>query len=109
MIYRNYEDVHTQAAQLPKKTIAVGGAHDEVILEMVAMATRKDMAQFILVGKEEEILVEGLSKRSNQAISGKGRHAVSITVDGCADDIGKIIRCRVTGIKNNTLMGARIK
>jgi tRNA-2-methylthio-N6-dimethylallyladenosine synthase len=61
------------------------------------------------VGKEEEILVEGLSKRSNQAISGKGRHAVSITVDGCADDIGKIIRCRVTGIKNNTLMGARIK
>ena len=55
MIYRNYEDVHTQAAKLPKKTIAVGGAHDDVILEMVAMAVRKDMAQFILVGKEEEI------------------------------------------------------
>ena len=55
MIYRNYEDVHTQAAKLPKKTIAVGGAHDDVILEMVAMAVQKDMAQFILVGKEEEI------------------------------------------------------
>lgn len=55
MIYRNYEDVHTQAAQMPKKTIAVGGAHDEVILEMVAMAAAKDIADFILVGREDEI------------------------------------------------------
>ena len=49
MIYRNYEDVHTQAAQMPKKTVAVGAAHDEVILEMVAMAAAKDIADFILV------------------------------------------------------------
>lgn len=55
MIYRSYEDVHTQAAQMPKKTIAVGGAHDGEILEMVAMAAAKDMADFILVGKEQEI------------------------------------------------------
>lgn len=55
MIYRNYEDVHTQAARLPKKRIAVGGAHDEVVLEMVAMAAAKGSADFILVGKEDEI------------------------------------------------------
>ena len=60
------------------------------------------------IGSEEEILVEGLSRRSELAVSGKGRHAISITVKGCRDDIGKILKCRVTGLKNNTLTGERM-
>ena len=60
------------------------------------------------IGQEEEILVEGLSRRSTEAVSGKGRHAVSITVEGIDDDIGKILRCRITGLKNNTLTGERL-
>ena len=60
------------------------------------------------IGTEEEILVEGLSRRSGQAVSGKGRHAVSVTVDGSEQDIGKILKCRITGLKNNTLTGERI-
>ena len=59
-------------------------------------------------GEEEEILTEGLSRRSDRAVSGKGRHGISITVDGSEKDIGQLIKCRVTGIKNNTLMGERI-
>ena len=60
------------------------------------------------IGIEEEVLVEGFSRRSDKAVSGKGRHAVSITLPGEADDIGQIIKCRVTGMKQNTLIAERI-
>ncbi len=57
------------------------------------------------VGMEEEVLIEGLSRRSSEEISGKGLHGVSITMQGKREEIGRIIRCRVTGVKNNTLTG----
>ena len=60
------------------------------------------------VGQEEEILVEGLSRRSRLAVSGKGRHAVSVTVEGNEQDIGRILRCRIVNLKNNTLTGEKI-
>jgi len=67
---------------------------------------RQAMARFI--GVEEEVLVEGLSKRSDTAVSGKGRHGVSITLPGSEADVGNIVRVRVTEMKNNTLMGERL-
>lgn len=67
---------------------------------------KQAMARF--VGMEEEVLVEGLSRRSKTAVSGKGRHGVSITLPGSEADIGEIVRVRVTEIKNNTLMAERI-
>ena len=60
------------------------------------------------IGQEEEILVEGLSRRSRQAVSGKGRHAVSVTMEGSEADIGQILKCRIVNLKNNTLTGERI-
>ena len=59
-------------------------------------------------GTEEEVLVEGFSRRSGKAVSGKGRHGVSITLPGSAEDIGEIVRCRVTEMKQNTLIAERI-
>lgn len=67
---------------------------------------KQAMARFI--GMEEEVLVEGLSKRSDMAVSGKGRHGVSITLPGSEEDVGNIVRVRVTEMKNNTLMGERL-
>ena len=67
---------------------------------------RKAMARFI--GMEEEVLVEGLSRRSDKAVSGHGRHGVSITLPGSEADIGQIVRVRVNAMKNNTLVGERI-
>ena len=61
------------------------------------------------VGQEEEVLVEGLSCRSDRAVSGKGRHGVSVTLPGTASDTGTIVRCRITKVKNNTLMGERLE
>ena len=60
------------------------------------------------IGSEEEILVEGLSRRSKTAVSGKGRHAISITVNGSEEDIGQILKCRIVNLKNNTLTGERL-
>lgn len=67
---------------------------------------KQAMSRF--VGMEEEVLVESLSRRSKTAVSGKGRHGVSITLPGTEKDIGQIVRVRVTEIKNNTLMAERI-
>ena len=67
---------------------------------------KEAMARFL--GQEEEVLVEGLSRRSDRAVSGKGRHGVSITLPGTEEDVGQIVRVRVTEIKNNTLMAERL-
>ena len=67
---------------------------------------KEAMARFL--GQEEEVLVEGLSRRSDRAMSGKGRHGVSITLPGTEADVGQIVRVRVTEIKNNTLMAERL-
>ena len=67
---------------------------------------RKAMERFL--GMEEEVLVEGLSRRSNKAVSGHGKHGVSITFPGTEADIGQIVRVRVTALKNNTLVAERI-
>ena len=67
---------------------------------------KEAMARFL--GQEEEVLVEGLSRRSDRAVSGKGRHGVSITLPGTEANVGQIVRVRVTEIKNNTLMAERL-
>ena len=66
---------------------------------------QETMKRFI--GMDEEALIEGFSRRSNLDVSGKGRHGISITVRGGADDIGTVLRCRITGLKNNTLTAER--
>ncbi len=67
---------------------------------------RKAMERFL--GMEEEVLVEGLSRRSEQEVSGKGRHGISVTFPGNYDDIGQIVRVRITAMKNNTLQAERL-
>ena len=66
---------------------------------------QETMKRFI--GMEEEALIEGFSRRSMLDVSGKGRHGISVTVKGGKEDIGRILRCRITGLKNNTLTAER--
>lgn len=75
------------------------------LIDLQERLQQDTMKRFI--GAEEEILVEGLSRRSEKAVSGKGKHGISISVDGTEEDIGNILRCRVTGLKNNTLTAER--
>ena len=77
------------------------------LIDLQERLQQETMKRFI--GMEEEILAEGLSRRSELAVSGKGKHGISITVEGNEKDIGTMVRCRVTGLKNNTLIGDREK
>ncbi|MBQ8654234.1 MAG: tRNA (N6-isopentenyl adenosine(37)-C2)-methylthiotransferase MiaB [Clostridia bacterium] len=101
----------------PRTGTVAAGLADQVpedvaadrIQRLIALQDRRqkeEMARFL--GMEEEVLVEGLSRRSDKAVSGKGRHGVSITFGGTEEDVGRIIRVRVTEIKNNTLMAERL-
>ncbi len=100
--------VGTRAAEMPDPVPEE--VSSERIQKLIALQEKRQ--QEVLqrfVGAEEEILVEGLSKRSSSAVSGRGKHGISITIDGTEADIGEILRCRVTGLKNNTLTGERVE
>lgn len=60
-----------------------------------------------MIGKEELVLVEGLSKRDPNKVSGKGTRNITVTLDGSAADIGRIIPVTITSAAVNTLRGER--
>ncbi len=78
----------------------------EELISLQESIQQETLKRFL--NREEEVLVEGFSKRSDSAVSGKGRHAVSITMEGGRQDIGEIVKCRISGLKHNTLTAERI-
>ncbi len=99
--------VGTAAASMPGQ-IPEDVATDRIqrLIALQEKRQREAMARFL--GQEEDVLVEGLSRRSETQVSGKGRHGVSITLPGTEADVGGIVRVRVTERKNNTLMAERL-
>ena len=97
----------TVAAEMPEQ-VPEEVATDRIKRLIAAQEEGQRKAQARFLGTEEEVLVEGLSRRSDQAVSGHGRHGISITLPGTAEDIGKIVRVKITGMKNNTLTGERM-
>lgn len=97
----------TKAAAMAEQVPAdVAQARLERLLRAQEEAQVKAQARF--VGMEEEVLVESLSRRSSRAVSGKGLHGVSVTFPGSREDIGQIVRIRITECANNTLRGVRL-
>ena len=97
----------TKAAEMPDQVAPeTASRRIQYLIDLQESLQQSTLSRFI--GAEEEVLVEGISKRSGQAVSGKGRHGVSITMPGSEKDIGRIIRCRVTELKHNTLTAERI-
>ncbi len=98
--------VGTAAARMPEQVPEeVSGERIKRLIDLQESLQKDTMSRFL--DTREEVLVEGFSRRSQEAVSGKGRHGISITLPGSAEDIGRIVKCRVTGIKNNTLMAQR--
>ena len=60
-----------------------------------------------MLGMNEMVLVEGLSKRDPGMVSGKGTRNITVTFKGGAEDIGKIIPVHITSAAVNTLRGER--
>ena len=96
----------TAAAKMPDQVPAeVATDRIQRLIAVQEKRQREQMTRF--VGQEEKVLVEGLSRRSDRQVSGKGAHGISITFPGSGRDIGQIIPVRITGLKNNTLSAER--
>ena len=99
--------VGTRAAMLPDQIPEETGK--DRIQRLIALQEELQQQTLLrFLNTEEEVLVESLSKRDPRFVSGKGRHGVSITIPGGAEDIGEILRCRITQVKNNTLAAERL-
>ncbi|MDD3410842.1 MAG: tRNA (N6-isopentenyl adenosine(37)-C2)-methylthiotransferase MiaB [Eubacteriales bacterium] len=97
----------TRAAELPGRLPDdVCTARIEKLIRAVEGSTER--AHQSMLGCEERVLVEGVSKRDSQKVQGKGTRGVTITFAGDASDVGRIVPVRVTESAVNTLRGERI-
>ncbi len=99
--------IGTRAASMEGQVPAeVSSQRIESLIALQEKMQQQTLQRF--VGQKEEVLIEGLSRRSGEAVSGKGRYGISVTMDGSEEDIGRIIPCRITSLKHNTLMAERL-
>lgn len=77
---------------------------EKLIREVEASTARVHQS---MIGSKEQVLIEGLSKRDPNQVSGKGTRNITITLDGTAGDTGKIIPVTITSAAVNTLRGER--
>lgn len=96
----------TQAARMPGRIPDDESTRriEKLIREVEASTARVHES---MIGKQEFVLVEGLSKRDPNKVSGKGTRNITVTLDGSAEDIGQIIPVTITSAAVNTLRGER--
>ena len=59
------------------------------------------------IDRTEEMIIEAISKKSSRDVVGKTFLNHPVVLPGVPEDIGKIIRVRITGLKGATLYGER--
>ncbi len=96
----------TQAARMDGRIPADESSRriEKLIREVEASTAR---VHETMIGRDELVLIEGLSKRDPNKVSGKGTRNITVTLDGSAADIGRIIPVTITSAAVNTLRGER--
>ena len=96
----------TQAARMPGRIPEDESSRriEKLIREVEASTARVHES---MIGRQELVLVESLSKRDPNKVSGKGTRNITVTLDGTSEDIGKIIPVTITSAAVNTLRGER--
>jgi tRNA-2-methylthio-N6-dimethylallyladenosine synthase len=96
----------TKAAEFPGQVPAdVSGERIRRLIGAVEAGTAAVHAS--MIGKDEQVLVESLSKRDRHMVSGKGSRGITVTVPGTAVDIGRIVPVQITSAAVNTLRAER--
>lgn len=97
----------TAAAKMPGQ-IAPEVASERIgrLISAVEGSTARVHEQ--MIGRQEEVLVESISKRDERMVSGKGTRSITITFEGNEADIGHIIPVTITSAAVNTLRGERL-
>lgn len=98
--------IGTAASKMKDQVPAdVSAARIQTLIKAVERSTERVHGS--LVGQTEEVLVEGVSKRSKAMVSGKGRRNITLTFAGEPSDIGKLIRVKIISAAANTLRGEK--
>lgn len=81
----------------------IAGKRIERLMQAQEIITREIFEG--IIGNTEKVLVEGVSKRRESQLTGKGLRNISVNFEGAADLIGKIVDVEITGFGSNTLRG----
>ncbi|MBR1683594.1 MAG: MiaB/RimO family radical SAM methylthiotransferase, partial [Clostridia bacterium] len=98
----------TAAARMPDQIPQeVASERIQRLIALQEECQRNVMRRFL--GQKESVLVEGLSRRCDTQVSGRGIHGLSVTLPGDSSDVGQIVEVTVTDIKQNTLLASRME
>jgi tRNA-2-methylthio-N6-dimethylallyladenosine synthase len=97
----------TRAAQLPGRVDPdISAARIQKLIETQERQTRRALES--LVGTRQTVLADEISRRDKTQVSGKCDRAISVSLPGDAQYIGKFIDVVITSIGHNTLRGEAI-
>ena len=97
----------TRAAEMPGR-IAPQVASERI--ERLIALQEKITAEVLssMRGECAQVLVEGLSRRRENQLTGKSGRNINVNFNGTPDDIGKMVSVRITDTGSNTLRGEKI-
>ena len=98
----------TRAAEMPGR-IAPDVASDRIerLIALQEKITGEVLAS--MRGETVQALVEGVSRRRENQLTGKTGRNINVNFNGAPDDIGKMVRVRITGAGSNTLRGEKVE
>ena len=76
---------------------------------IVVMDTATGEVLASMRGEIVQALVEGVSRRRENQLTGKTGRNINVNFNGAPDDIGKMVRVRITGAGSNTLRGEKVE
>ena len=78
----------------------------ERMARLIALSEKCSLkANSIYLDKTYPVLVEGISRRDENMVSGRTEHGRMVSFKGSPDLIGKTVNVKITKVKLNTLMG----
>ncbi len=96
--------VGTRAAEMPGRIDPALAT--ERIERLIALQDEMTQKAFVgLIGKREEVLVTGCSRRSDQQLTGKCSRLISVNFAGDPQLIGQIVPVKITAASKTTLRG----
>ena len=98
----------TRAAEMPGRIAPdVASARIERLIALQEKITGEVLAS--MRGEIVQALVEGVSRRRENQLTGKTGRNINVNFNGAPDDIGKMVRVRITGAGSNTLRGEKVE
>ena len=97
----------TRAAEMPGRIAPqVASERIERLIALQEKITGEVLSS--MRGECAQVLVEGLSRRRENQLTGKSGRNINVNFNGTPEDIGKMVSVRITDTGSNTLRGEKI-